>query len=885
MNSQQIRTLFLEYFIARGHTLVPSSSLIPEQDPSLLFTNAGMVPFKAFFTGQKLAPTPCAVSIQRCLRAGGKHNDLENVGYTARHHTFFEMLGNFSFGAYFKREAIQYAWEFLTQVLKLPVERLWITVFEEDEETAHIWLNEIKINPLHFSRCGRQDNFWMMGETGPCGPCTEIFYDHGPEIAGGPPGSATAEGDRYMEIWNLVFMQYERTAAGELVPLPKPCVDTGMGLERIAAVMQGVHNNYETDLFQPLVQKISQQLPTLKPQAAVFDNPQRPSDFLPNASYVIADHLRAAAFLITDGVTPSNEGRGYVLRRILRRAIRHGDQLGLKTPFLPSLVPMFVQHMQATYPDLEKAQTKIMHCLQEEEALFANTLHQGMKYFEQAAAHAQQGGLSGEMLFKLYDTYGFPVDLSVDLAHTRGLNVDLAGFAKMMQIQRKQSQQASHFKTSGFSHLPQQATCFIGYETLKKTTPILKLLKDSQAVEQLQAGESGIIILAITPFYAEAGGQIGDIGTLQNQSGGIFQVSHTIKQETSYLHYGQVTQGSAPFYPNNLVTAEVDAISRQAITRHHSATHLLHAALKQVLGPSVTQKGSLVAATHLRFDFTYPQMLSPKQLDEIEWLVNQQILSNLSVITRVMSRDAASQAGAMALFEEKYGEQVRVLSMGDFSIELCGGTHVQHTGEIGLFKFTSSSGIAAGIRRVEAVAGEPAYHWVKSMTGQLQAIATQLKTDEHKLLTQLKKQADQRKQQAQEIESLRDYMLHTLTAKLLQEATFLQDYFLLISEVPAITIPIIPILIGQLATHFSKPAIIVLFTKTQEEIILSVGIATALTPRLQANTLVKQLAPLIAGKGGGRPHYAQLRGKNLAGLTAALKTVPIWIAQGLQGRD
>jgi alanyl-tRNA synthetase len=654
-SSAELRQAFLDFFKEHDHEVVTSASLVPADDPTLLFVNAGMVPFKDVFLGKEHRACPRATSSQRCVRAGGKHNDLENVGYTARHHTFFEMLGNFSFGDYFKREAIGYAWEFLTGVLKLSPERLWVTVFDEDDEAADIWLSEIKVNPAHFSRIGARDNFWSMGETGPCGPCSEIFYDHGPDIAGGPPGTPDEDGDRYVEIWNLVFMQYDRDADGELHPLPKPSVDTGMGLERLAAVMQGVHSNYDIDLFQQLIRSAATITAT--------------DDLSSNSLRVLADHIRSCAFLIVDGVLPSNEGRGYVLRRIIRRAVRHGYQLGVKELFFYKMVAPLVAAMGAAYPELVQGQAHVERILKLEEERFAETLEQGMKILEEDLATLQGTVIAGDTVFRLYDTYGFPMDLTADIARERGLTIDNEGFEAAMNAQRTRAREASHFGSDYSGNLQLEGeTIFTGYEHLSEGSRITALFHEGNAVEQLQTGQSGLVVLEQTPFYAESGGQVGDRGRLESSSAR-FEVHDTQKQGSVFTHIGNVTEGVLRV--NDAVNAYVDGERRQSTILNHSGTHLLHAALRTVLGDHVQQKGSLVEPERLRFDFTHYEPLTAEQLERIERLVNEQIRVNAPAETRVMSVDDALQSGAMALFGEKYGDKVRVLSIGDFSVELC----------------------------------------------------------------------------------------------------------------------------------------------------------------------------------------------------------------------
>ena len=700
MKTAQIRQKFLDYYASKGHTIEPSASLVPHNDKTLLFVNAGMVPFKDVFSGVEKRPYTRAVSCQRCVRAGGKHNDLENVGYTARHHTFFEMLGNFSFGDYFKREAIEYAWEFLTVEIGLPKEKLWISVFEEDDEAEDIWVNEIGFPRNRISRCGAKDNFWQMGDTGPCGPSSEIFYDHGEDIAGGPPGHADEDGDRYIEIWNLVFTQYDKQEDGYLKPLSAPCVDTGMGLERLAAVLQHENNNYDTDGFQSLV------------KAVVDLTPKANGIKIDNASVrVIVDHIRSTAFMIVDGVIPSNEGRGYVLRRIIRRAIRHGHKIGIDKVFFYRLAPVLALEMKEVYPELKKALANVEKVLKREEQRFAQTLDQGMGILEEAIASLKGSEIDGETVFKLYDTFGFPVDLTADVARERDLTIDMPGFEVEMTKQRDRARLAGDFKTTQKGVDISDGTEFLGYEQLENSSSIQALIKDGELVDSIEAGDSAIIVLAQSSFYAESGGQIGDSGSLSNKEIS-FEVGNTQKQKSgAFEHHGVLNSGALKV--GDVVSASVDKNRRKRIARNHSATHLLHAALRTVLGETVTQKGSLVDGDKLRFDFSHDEVIAKADLDKIEGMVNRKILGNTKVYTDVTDIETAKKNGAMALFGEKYGDTVRVLTMGkdDFSVELCGGTHVERLGDIGLFRITSEGGIAAGVRRIEAMTGYDAYQF------------------------------------------------------------------------------------------------------------------------------------------------------------------------------
>ena len=722
MNTAELRSLFLDYFAEHKHRVVPSSPLVPGNDPTLLFTNAGMVQFKDVFLGNDQRDYVRAASAQRCVRAGGKHNDLENVGYTARHHTFFEMLGNFSFGDYFKREAIQYAWEFITRRLGIPAELLWVTVFHDDDEAADIWLNEIGIDPARFSRLGENDNFWSMGDTGPCGPCSEIFYDHGEDVAGGPPGSANDEGDRYIEIWNLVFMQFDRDVNGTLHPLPKPSVDTGMGLERLAAVMQGVHSNYEIDLFAGLIRDI----------AAVTGA----TDLESSSLRVIADHIRACAFLIVDGVLPGNEGRGYVLRRIIRRALRHGYELGVTEPFFYRLVASLEREMGDAYPELVAAGKHVGKVLLNEEQRFAETLSHGMGLLETALNDCGDACLDGGVIFKLYDTYGFPIDLTADVARARNIEIDRDGFEAAMQAQKDRARAAQRFNLSRDTGVKTDLKSeFTGYDKLVDSSRVTGIIREGERVERIGTGEAGALVLERTPFYAESGGQVGDQGVVTGPDGFCFRVTDTRKSGSAHLHIGSVEAGTLE--SGMSVDAEADSGTRVATELHHSATHLLHAALREILGAHVSQKGSLVAADRLRFDFSHYEPVTPQQLQQIEALVNDRIRDNAEVTTTLMPYDQALEAGAMALFGEKYADEVRVLRISSFSTELCGGTHVGRAGDIGLFKIVSETGIASGVRRIEAVAGSLALEHIGEVERVLGRVAGLLKVGSTELETKL----------------------------------------------------------------------------------------------------------------------------------------------------
>lgn len=838
MNSSEIRQAFFDYFAARGHQIVPSSSLIPGNDPTLLFTNAGMVQFKETFLGQEPRSYTRAVSAQRCVRAGGKHNDLENVGYTARHHTFFEMLGNFSFGDYFKREAIGYAWEFLTGVLKLPVERLWITVYQDDDEAADIWLKEIGVSAERFSRCGEKDNFWSMGDTGPCGPCTEIFYDHGPDIAGGPPGTPEADGDRYIEIWNLVFMQFNRDKNGELHPLPKPSVDTGMGLERIAAVVQGVHNNYQIDSFQRVIRDIAK-----LGQHLDRDHP---------SLKVIADHIRACSFLIVDGVIPGNEGRGYVLRRIIRRAVRHGHKLGLPMPFFNTLVPSLVAVMGEAYPELIAHQKQIELILLQEEQQFARTLDQGLRLLQEQMQRLGKQDIPGDVAFKLYDTYGFPLDLTADIAREHGLHVDMDGFNQCMQQQREQSQSASQFQVDYSAPMQiDTLTTFQGYEHDVFHSHVVALFDHGKSVERLRVGDKAIVVLADTPFYAESGGQVGDQGRLMGDQW-VFRVDDTQRQGHAILHHGELLQGELLL--NTSVIAEVDVVKREAVRLNHTATHLLHAALKAIVGPHVQQKGSLVDAERTRFDFSHFSALTPADILRIEALVNEKIRANYAVNTHVMSIDEAKRDGAVALFGEKYGDEVRVLSMGDFSKELCGGTHARRTGDIGLFKIIAEYGVASGVRRIELVTGSYALDWVNEQLRQLDEVAVRLKTQPDNVLDKLSQQLQSMKAQEKLITQLREKAIKDSGKSLKDDVQKVGHFSVVIRRLDDdIDMQSLRSTLDQLKSSL-EPAIVVLYAVALDKLSVVAGVSKSL---LGSVPTAVELVKVLCGKGGGRDDMAQ----------------------------
>lgn len=863
--SAEIRKLFLDYFAGKGHEIVASSPLVPANDPTLLFTNAGMVQFKDLFLGLETRKYTRATSSQRCVRAGGKHNDLENVGYTARHHTFFEMLGNFSFGDYFKREAIQYAWEFLTVTLALPPEKLWITVFEEDHEAADIWLKEIGIDPERFSRIGAKDNFWSMGDTGPCGPCSEIFYDHGADVAGGPPGTPEEDGDRYIEIWNLVFMQFDRAADGKLTPLPKPSVDTGMGLERLAAVLQHQHNNYDIDLFQNLINAITD-------LAGIGDTRH-------TSARVVADHIRSCAFMITDGVQPSNEGRGYVLRRIIRRAIRHGHKLGLKDAFFYKLVAPLVAEMGEAFPELAKAQPLVERALKLEEERFADTLDHGLKILDQAIEAMADKEIPGETVFLLYDTYGFPIDLTADIARERGLTIDVAGFERHMEAQRNRARSASQFG-GGLSEslIIDGETVFCGYDHTRNEATITAILVDGENVVQLKAGQTGIVVLDNTPFYAESGGQVGDLGEI-NSAGAHFIVTDTRKQGKAFTHIGECKHGS--FEVGQKVLAHVDEDNRQATALNHSATHLLHAALRQILGDHVNQKGSLVDSQRLRFDFSHFEPMSAEQLRDIERLVNQQIRINHAVETRLMPIEKARESGAMALFGEKYDEEVRVLSMGDFSIELCGGTHVGRTGDIGIFKIIGEVGIASGVRRIEAVTGDIALNYIEDSENRLRKISDLVKAKADNVEDKTAQMVQRTRQLEKELEALKTKLASSAGQDLVAEAKDINGVKVLAAKLDGVDAKALRDAVDQLKNKLGSAAI-VLATIEDDKITLIAGVSKDQTAKIRAGDLVAHVATQIGGKGGGRPDMAQGGGNQPEHLSKSLESVADWVASKLE---
>lgn len=869
MNLAEIRTLFLKFFANKGHTLVSSSSLVPTNDETLLFTNAGMVQFKDVFLGEARSYSK-ATSSQRCVRAGGKHNDLDNVGYTARHHTFFEMLGNFSFGDYFKKEAIVFAWEFLTKELQLPKDKLWISVYKDDHEAEAIWLEDIKIDPARISRCGEEDNFWSMGETGPCGPCSEIFYDHGPSIPGGPPGSPEQDGDRYIEIWNLVFMQFNRASDGTLTPLPKQSVDTGMGLERLAAVMQGVHSNYQIDLFQYLIKSAAKTI-----HCSDLSNP---------SLQVLADHIRSCSFLIMDGVLPSNEGRGYVLRRIIRRAIRHGKKLGAKASFFYKLVQPLVDQMGQAYPDLKIKQDQIEKILEKEEIQFIKTLEQGLGILEQdlkQIEHLKTNVIPGEIVFKLYDTYGFPMDLTRDIAREKGLTIDEAGFERAMELQRERARKASQFSVDYNEKLEDLGVSqFSGYHELEDEGVILALIKEGQKQASLKEGESAAIILDNTPFYAESGGQVGDQGMLRLASGlGLFEVRDTKKSDQAYLHYGVLKQGVLKL--KDTVIAQVDENARQATRLNHSATHLLHAALRQIVGPHVTQKGSLVSAEKLRFDFAHYEALTPEQLEAVEKLVNEQIRANSAIKTDIMDMEEAVNNGAMALFGEKYTQKVRVLNMGSgFSVELCGGTHAHHTGEIGLMIILWETGIASGVRRIEALTGLSAFQWLKESDTKVKRVSDLLKGDRNTIEAKVESLLLKLKNIEKENQDIKlKLAMESTTANLASQVTVLDNLKVLVKRLPDGSDPK---MLRELVDSFKNTlgsAVIVLGLVENQKVALVAGVTQNYTDKIKAGELINFIAQQVGGKGGGRADIAQAGGNEPENLDKALSSILGWIKE------
>ncbi|HBR4773927.1 TPA: alanine--tRNA ligase [Klebsiella pneumoniae] len=872
-STAEIRQAFLDFFHSKGHQVVASSSLVPHNDPTLLFTNAGMNQFKDVFLGLDKRNYSRATTAQRCVRAGGKHNDLENVGYTARHHTFFEMLGNFSFGDYFKQDAIKYAWELLTgeNWFALPKEKLWVTVYETDDEAFDIWANEVGVPRERIIRIGdnkgapfASDNFWQMGDTGPCGPCTEIFFDHGDHIWGGPPGSPEEDGDRYIEIWNIVFMQFNRQADGTMEPLPKPSVDTGMGLERIAAVLQHVNSNYDIDLFRDLIASVA------KVTGA--------TDLTNKSLRVIADHIRSCAFLVADGVIPSNENRGYVLRRIIRRAIRHGNMLGAKDTFFWKLVAPLIDVMGSAGDELKQQQTQVEQVLKTEEEQFARTLERGLALLDEELSKLKGDTLDGETAFRLYDTYGFPVDLTADVCRERNIKVDEAGFEAAMEEQRRRARESSGFGADYNAMIRVDgASEFKGYDHLELNGKVTALFIDGKAVDSVSAGQEAVVILDQTPFYAESGGQVGDKGELKG-AGFSFAVSDTQKYGQAIGHIGKVASGTLKV--GDAVQADVDEARRQRIRLNHSATHLMHAALRQVLGTHVAQKGSLVNDKALRFDFSHFEAMKPEEIRAVEDLVNAQIRRNLAIETNIMDIDAARASGAMALFGEKYDDRVRVLRMGDFSTELCGGTHAARTGDIGLFRITSESGTAAGVRRIEAVTGEGAMAILHAQSDQLNDIAQLLKGDSHNLGEKVRAALERTRQLEKELQQLKEQAAAQESANLSSKAEEINGVKLLVSELTGVEPKMLRTMVDDLKNQLGS-TIVVLATVADGKVSLIAGVSKDVTDRVKAGELVGMVAQQVGGKGGGRPDMAQAGGTDASALPAALASVKGWVSAKL----
>ncbi|WP_350587283.1 alanine--tRNA ligase [Pseudoalteromonas sp. 3-MNA-CIBAN-0064] len=864
MTTAQIRQQFLDFFASKQHQVVPSSSLIPGNDATLLFNNAGMVQFKDVFLGAESRPYTRATSSQRCVRAGGKHNDLENVGYTARHHTFFEMLGNFSFGDYFKQDAIKFAWQFLTEEVKLPKEKLLVTIYHDDEEAFNYWSNDIGLPADRIIRIATADNFWSMGDTGPCGPCSEIFYDHGEHIWGGPPGSPEEDGDRFIEIWNLVFMQYNRQNDGTMLPLPKQSVDTGMGLERIAAILQGVHSNYEIDLFKGLIAA-----------AASVTNAQDMDD---KSLRVVADHIRSCAFLISDGVMPSNEGRGYVLRRIIRRAVRHGNKLGAQGAFFYKLVAALIEQMGQAYPELAKQQEIIEKVLRIEEEQFGKTLERGLAILEESLSDLKGDVIPGDLVFKLYDTYGFPADLTADVARERQMTIDNKGFEECMAVQRKTAQQAGKFGADYNDQLKSdKQTTYKGYTTTSHSATVVEVFAGSESVSLLEDGQKGIVILDRTPFYAESGGQVGDTGVI-SVAGGEFTVTNTTKLGNAFAHHG-IVQGRIGL--NDKVEATIDDARRERIKKNHTATHILHETLRQLLGEHVGQKGSLVQAERLRFDFSHFEAVTKDELREIERVVNDEIRCNFALSTELMAIDDAKAKGAMALFGEKYDDEVRVVTIGDYSIELCGGTHVERAGDIGLFKIVSESGIAAGVRRIEAVTGADAIAYVSEQEQKLNDVAAVVKADSASVLEKVTALLDKSKQLEKQIAQLNDKLASAAGASLLDSVVEINGIKLLIANVKGTESKALRGMVDDLKNKIGS-GVIALGVASDDKVSLIAGVTKDLTGRVKAGELVNHMASQVGGKGGGRPDMAQAGGSEPENLTAALDCVTAWFTEKTQ---
>ena len=864
MKSAEIRDAFLNYFASKQHKIMPSSSLVPGNDPTLLFTNAGMVQFKDVFLGEDKRDYNRAVSSQRCVRAGGKHNDLENVGYTARHHTFFEMLGNFSFGDYFKRDAISFAWQFLTEVLELPKERLWVTVHISDDEAAEIWVNEIGVDPARLSRLD-EDNFWQMGDTGPCGPCTEIFWDHGEDIPGGPPGSEDDDLDRYIEIWNLVFMQFERDSSGKMTPLPKPSIDTGMGLERIAAVMQGVHNNYDIDLFQHLIKSAAEVIGC--------------TDLQENSLKVVADHIRSCAFLVVDGVQPSNEGRGYVLRRIIRRALRHGHNLGASGSFFYKLVGPLAEVMGEAYPELISMADEIASVLKKEEQQFARTLDKGMGVLEAGLAELSGTVLPGELIFQLYDTFGFPTDLTNDVAREKGYSLDMDGYETCMEEQRSRARSASQFGLDYSDNIRVDgSTQFCGYETLENDANILALYAAGEPVDSATQDAEVVVVLDKTAFYAESGGQVGDSGYLQAESGKI-EIIDCRKSGDHHLHIGRVLSGAIK--AGQQVTARVDSTVRQSTALNHSATHLMHAALQQVLGDHVVQKGSLVDSERLRFDFSHNEAVTPKQIRQIEHIVNREILRNSNVDTEVMSMDDARDKGAMALFGEKYGDEVRVLSMGgDFSVELCGGTHVSRTGDIGLLRISGESSVAAGVRRIEAVTGDKAVELCDQLQDTIADVSSLVRASGGNVADKVQQLVDDNRRLQKEIEALKSKLANASGSDLMSGLKQINGINVLSTVVEGADAKSLRGVADQVRSKLDK-GVFFLAAVEGDKAALVAGVTSNLTDSLKAGDLLKHVTAQVGGKGGGRPDMAQGAAADISALPEAMQSVYSWVEQNI----
>ena len=853
MKTNEIRELFLRYFEDNGHQVVESSPLVPGNDPTLLFTNAGMVQFKDVFLGKDDREYSRAVSSQRCLRAGGKHNDLENVGYTTRHHTFFEMLGNFSFGDYFKEEAIELAWNFITEELKLDKDRLWVTIFEDDDEAASIWLDQIGIQTDRLVRMGKESNFWSMGDTGPCGPCSEIFYDHGSEIPGGPPGSKDEDGDRFVEIWNLVFMQFDRQDDGTMNPLPKPSVDTGMGLERIAAVMQNVHSNYDIDLFQNLLSAIKK-----------ISNQGDDSHYR-----VIADHIRSTAFLIADGVTPGNEGRGYVLRRIIRRALRHGYELGIQTPFFFSLIVPLIKEMGSVYPELDNKSDYIQRIIQMEEERFASTLSQGMRLLEKEIASLSSDKLSGDFIFKLYDTYGFPVDMTKDIARNHNLDVDMDGFDKAMENQKSMARKASQFSQVENIVLNHELrSLFLGYKDLDAETKVIGLFSNDSK-KTIESGEVGQVILEQTPFYAESGGQVGDTGSIESKNG-LFEVLDTQISGDAFIHIGTVTKGSISM--GDKVNASINPIKRKSITKNHTGTHMLHAALMNVLGDHVQQRGSLVDDEKIRFDFSHFQAVSKDEIRQIEVQVNEKIEENIEVETSIMNHDEAMDSGAMALFGEKYGEKVRVLDVGDFSKELCGGTHVKNTSDIGLFKITTESSISSGTRRIEAITGDKALKWAEETEFLVETLTEMLQTRREDVEGKVKALIEGNKKLQNEIKDLKSKLASAPSQDTSVQPEMINDIALIIKHLEDDTeADVMRAAIDQYKNSHQSAVIILSSNSSKGKVRVSIGVSEVLTERISAEKIAKEMSDVLDGKGGGRANFANAGGSKPKNIDEAIK--------------